>query len=276
MNLAVLLCFFATFLAAPEQVKTPKASAKPDSTKVTQARAKKCPQIAADGSTVFVNCDQRSPVAVRKQPATTGQGSTPESSGSTPDSVLADSPLGKKLIEAQTASLDYQIEALNHRRKVFRWQHTSSIVIFCLVTVLVIAGLALAALQFWEASRAQKAHTEIATENARNMSSVAVENARTLTAARAEAIKLASSSGAVTPAGGVISAELPQTDNKNSATSFELSLSGIKISSSVIGLIVLAMSMGFFYLYLKFVYPIQDISTAKTATAQTQTQKSEK
>jgi hypothetical protein len=40
---------------------------------------------------------------------------------------------------------------------------------------------------------------------------------------------------------------------------FEVSATGIKISSSVIGLIILAMSLAFFFLYLKFVYPIVPI-----------------
>jgi len=41
---------------------------------------------------------------------------------------------------------------------------------------------------------------------------------------------------------------------------FEASLQGIKLKSSVLGLIILAMSMVFFYLYLKYVYPISNIS----------------
>jgi hypothetical protein len=45
-----------------------------------------------------------------------------------------------------------------------------------------------------------------------------------------------------------------------SVSEFEASLQGIKLKSSVMGLLILAMSMGFFYLYLKFVYPITKLA----------------
>lgn len=45
-------------------------------------------------------------------------------------------------------------------------------------------------------------------------------------------------------------------------TDLELGASGLKISSSVLGLLVLALSMGFFFLYLKYVYPISVLNPA--------------
>ncbi|SEO10942.1 hypothetical protein SAMN05192574_105337 [Mucilaginibacter gossypiicola] len=42
----------------------------------------------------------------------------------------------------------------------------------------------------------------------------------------------------------------------NTATSFKASLSGIEVSSSVLGVIVLTISIVFFYLYLSRVYPL--------------------
>jgi hypothetical protein len=39
----------------------------------------------------------------------------------------------------------------------------------------------------------------------------------------------------------------------------ELSTSGIKVSSPVLGVIILVLSLAFFYLYLVFVYPIAEI-----------------
>jgi hypothetical protein len=41
-------------------------------------------------------------------------------------------------------------------------------------------------------------------------------------------------------------------------TEFEASSSGIKVSSPVLGVIILAISLAFFYLYLVYVYPIQE------------------
>jgi hypothetical protein len=42
-------------------------------------------------------------------------------------------------------------------------------------------------------------------------------------------------------------------------TELDASLKGIKVSSPVLGVIILAISLAFFYLYLQFVYPIQAI-----------------
>jgi hypothetical protein len=43
------------------------------------------------------------------------------------------------------------------------------------------------------------------------------------------------------------------------STTFEASTTGIKITSPVLGVIILAISLAFFYLYLAYVYPIQEI-----------------
>ncbi len=42
-------------------------------------------------------------------------------------------------------------------------------------------------------------------------------------------------------------------------TELEVSTSGFKVSSSILGVIILSLSLGFFYLYLVYVYPIEDI-----------------
>lgn len=43
------------------------------------------------------------------------------------------------------------------------------------------------------------------------------------------------------------------------ATNLEANMQGIKVSSPVLGVIILMISMLFFYLYLKYVYPITEI-----------------
>lgn len=53
--------------------------------------------------------------------------------------------------------------------------------------------------------------------------------------------------------GGTPFADRPQD------TSFEASTTGLKVSSPVLGVIILALSLAFFYLYLLYVYPINDI-----------------
>jgi len=42
-------------------------------------------------------------------------------------------------------------------------------------------------------------------------------------------------------------------------TSFEASTTGLKLTSPVLGVIILAMSLAFFYLYLVYIYPIAEI-----------------
>jgi len=42
-------------------------------------------------------------------------------------------------------------------------------------------------------------------------------------------------------------------------TQFEAGAKGIKVSSPILGVIILVISMAFFYLYLVYVYPIQEI-----------------
>lgn len=44
-----------------------------------------------------------------------------------------------------------------------------------------------------------------------------------------------------------------------SITEFEASASGVKITSPVLGVIILVISLAFFYLYLVYVYPISEI-----------------
>jgi hypothetical protein len=48
-------------------------------------------------------------------------------------------------------------------------------------------------------------------------------------------------------------------DKQNLETKMELGPQGIKINSPVLGVIILALSLAFFYLYLVYVYPIENI-----------------
>lgn len=51
----------------------------------------------------------------------------------------------------------------------------------------------------------------------------------------------------------------PPQIRDTSVTDIELSLARIKISSSILGVVILGLAMGFFYLYIRFVFPIQGI-----------------
>jgi len=51
---------------------------------------------------------------------------------------------------------------------------------------------------------------------------------------------------------------VPRTES-DGKTEFSASLKEIKVSSPVLGVIILAISLAFFYLYLVFVYPVQEV-----------------
>ena len=50
-----------------------------------------------------------------------------------------------------------------------------------------------------------------------------------------------------------------ETPSSEPVTEIEASMQGIKVSSSTLGVIILVISLAFFYLYLVFVYPIKEI-----------------
>jgi hypothetical protein len=50
-----------------------------------------------------------------------------------------------------------------------------------------------------------------------------------------------------------------QPDDKGMVTELELGTTGIKVSSPVLGVIILLISLAFFYLYLVYVYPISEL-----------------
>jgi hypothetical protein len=111
--------------------------------------------------------------------------------------------------------------AIQHRQRSFSFQYSSSIVIFIVVIVIVLAGLLFSAWQFNFTLRQIKAHEKRASHSA--------------------------------------TANLqPQSNIEESLKNqLELSTTGIKANSSVLGVIILALSIAFFYLYILYVYPIR-------------------
>jgi len=51
-----------------------------------------------------------------------------------------------------------------------------------------------------------------------------------------------------------------EENNDENKTSLKISMAGIEISSSIIGLLILCVSLAFFYLYIANIYPIIDPS----------------
>jgi hypothetical protein len=122
-----------------------------------------------------------------------------------PPEWLKDEATNKAFLRAMGEYYSYRASGLQHRRRVFEWQLTSSKVIFLTVLALVASGMVFAALQF----RAGLKRT--------------------------------------------------QPDVRDAASEIDFSATGVKVSSPVLGLLILVISLAFFYLYLVYVYPISEL-----------------
>jgi hypothetical protein len=123
--------------------------------------------------------------------------------------------------EALKENYLYQANAFRHRKDVFDWSLTADKLMFAVVNLLVLSGLAFAAIQFRLALKQSHPAAE-----------------------------------------GKEKADDPM------ATNMEISTGGIKVTSSVLGVIVLLISMAFFFLYARYVYPIQEVHDDKAGVSQ--------
>jgi hypothetical protein len=118
-----------------------------------------------------------------------------------------------------TEIVEYNKFVFEHRKKVYRWQLLSSKIIFLIVMLIVVVGLYLSYLQFkLSASLLTKKPTQIA------------DNAEQI---------------------------LQPQDALDRAT-LQFNKGGLKIESAVIGLIILVISVAFFFLYLQFIFHIRE------------------
>jgi len=138
-------------------------------------------------------------------------------------------------IVALEEKLDYKHRAWaqEFKQKSFEWHLLSTKIIFGLVIVIVGFGLFITYLQF------RRDYTDAVYHEKH----VHVE---------------------AKPAEGE-SAAAPVAVPAKSVTSLKLGPGGLELSSQIIGLAVLAFSLGFFYLYVKNVYPMTEVGVAATA-----------
>jgi len=129
-----------------------------------------------------------------------------------------DQPTKEQYYAAMREYYNYRILGYKHRMEIFNWQFFSSKIIFFVVIFLVLSGVYFSGVQF-HSSMKQK-----------------------------HVIGLTAKDGAA----GMVAPE------KSEITEVEASLKGIKVSSPILGVIILVISFMFFYLYLVFVYPIVD------------------
>lgn len=133
--------------------------------------------------------------------------------------VLSDPATRKMYLNAMQHFYEYRANGYAYRSRVFEWQLLSSRFIFVAVLLLVIAGVYFAAVQFHVA----------------------------LAISRRTGTHVAKQEDAARSVDDALKTEL------------EVSAKGVVVKSSMLGVIVLALSLAFFYLYLVYVYPIRDV-----------------
>jgi hypothetical protein len=125
---------------------------------------------------------------------------------------------------------------IKHEQKVYDFQYYTSIIIFVVVIFIVLTGLYLSYKQF-----------EFTHEMLRNQTDAK------------KAIIIQGPDATTKIIDDTTSQETKADISLSGSTTFELSKDGIKINSAVIGLIILAISIAFFFLYLEYVYPVHVI-----------------
>jgi hypothetical protein len=130
------------------------------------------------------------------------------------------------------AAFDHQAWQLRYRERAYEAHHLYTMWVFVLVCALVALGMYLSLREFNLDSRRREA----------------------LIARLAKRLKVRDEGDA--DAGAAPS------------TTLGIDTSGVKVTSPVLGVIILVVSMGFFYLYLKTVYPINEVTEPAARPAQ--------
>ncbi|SJZ46052.1 hypothetical protein [Sediminibacterium ginsengisoli] len=144
----------------------------------------------------------------------------------TPPVSMAYSTTLESKADSATRAAMVKTEAVYHqymftqRMAIHNWQLLSGKILFFIVTFIVLAGLFLSYLQF----RASMGYTKQRLQAAKENANIAAGNL---------------------------------AENLPPSTKFEITKEGIKIDSAVIGLVILTISIVFFFLYLRYVFPIQ-------------------
>jgi hypothetical protein len=140
-----------------------------------------------------------------------------------PEDIKSDNKTREKYLETFRAYYEYRLQGYKQRMQAFEWQALSSKIIFVFVLMLVFIGIGFAAVQFYIGLPKINPNSLIANE-------------------------------AVTSKAG----DEPEKRQDKEVSQIEISLQGVKLSSPILGVIILIISLAFFYLYLVYVYPLND------------------
>jgi hypothetical protein len=137
---------------------------------------------------------------------------------------------------------DYALWSNDYTRRIFEHQIVYTVIIFAIVNLLVVSGLYFAWIQF----------------RATMHLSHAVKSALPQLTGKQATADTDQTLGQAPPP--------PQVSDPIPITELKLGPDGLAISSAFIGLIILGFSMGFYILYLKYVYPIKTVGSESQQT----------
>ncbi|HEX2839510.1 MAG TPA: hypothetical protein VHN77_15440 [Phycisphaerales bacterium] len=143
--------------------------------------------------------------------------------------------------------------ALVERTAAFQWQYDSTKWMFLMVHIFLLVAMAAAIMEFLAAYRKRK--------EAPTPTEVAQQRSARLNLAREADVELAKVRGTTTAL--LNSAPAPNTAQesaKEPETELKLGMEGLALKTALHGVLILAMAMGFYFLYLRYVYPITEIS----------------
>lgn len=143
--------------------------------------------------------------------------------------------------QAVKSNYEYVEWANAYRRRAHEWQACSSRVVFVVCIGIVVVGVWFSWLQFRDGRKM------IGRQPMTEHSQTTTVMPGTPTAAAPVVGNEAAKPKEMRTAGG------------SDAHSLEASLAGVKVTTSVLGVVILALSLGFFYLYLQYIYPIRPV-----------------
>lgn len=144
-----------------------------------------------------------------------------QSEGTDADAGVADDPPDAPAATAE-AAFDAWVDTYTQR--AYAWHHTSTIVIFWVVMLVVLSGVALATWQLANWMKRVRAYDEIFLQRLRK--------------------------------GGPADTEAINGVGKPPDSTLSLTKESVQLSSPYVGVVILGLSMGFFLAYLLLVYPI--------------------
>ena len=143
------------------------------------------------------------------------------------------------------ASFEHQKWLIEHQRTVLGWQHLSTILLFVTAISIVISGMYMSWLQFYTLYIHVKTTPKASEKPTPKAMDKAIDKAnQSLTDDPGE-----------TPLESRLTADV-ESSEAIPVNKANLSLSGVEISTPIVGVLILALSLAFFYLYLSLVYPV--------------------